>query len=246
MNAIRRFALPVIVVFGSLLAYGGVIAGIAASQGPDSSFEAGDEVGGGGETETDGLADGDDGDDTDAEATDAATPGADDGDEDGDADSGGEASTSTPLPTSCGSLFSASMRANIEGEGLVLNPSWADAPGSGLSLADANLGSQLSALPQLKCRWLTPGGGGEVGVDTTIASVTTAQADAVESRLASLGYSAISELGGTRYVWAVGATSEGYPQGESHIVRGGLWFATHWLNYGPSGYTADMIHNVFG
>ena len=151
-----------------------------------------------------------------------------------------------PLPASCDSLFSASMRANVEGAGLALNPSWASGTNSADSITDGNLRSQLSGLPQLSCRWLNPEGGGEVGVDTTVAAVTSSQASAINSRLASLGYTSISELGGVRYVWEVGYSAESYPMGESHLVRDGLYFATHWLNYGPSGYTADMVHNVFG
>ncbi len=241
MSAFRRFVLPVVVVFGSMLAYGGVVAAVASTQVPASSFDTVDEVAGSGDTETDGLPDSDA---PDAEATDAATPGPEDGDE-GPVEEAPEAS-STSLPASCDSLFSASMRANVEGAGLALNPSWASGSNSADSIADSNLRSQLSGLPQLSCRWLNPLGGGEVGVDTTVAAVTSSQASAINSRLASLGYTAITELGGVRYVWEVGYSAESYPMGESHLVRDGLYFATSWLNYGPSGYTADMVHNVFG
>ena len=239
MSAIRRFILPVVVVFGSMLAFGGVVAGVAAAQGPDPSSEIVDGVAGESDSGTDSSSD--DADDPDAEATEAATPGEEGADEGGD-----EAAIATPLPSSCDSLFSASMRANVEGAGLALNPSWASGTYSADSITDGTLRSQLSGLPQLSCRWLNPGGGGEVGVDTTVAAVTSSQASAINSRLASLGYTSISELGGVRYVWEVGDSAESYPMGESHIVRDGLYFATHWLNYGPSGYTADMIHNVFG
>lgn len=235
MSAIRRFILPVVVVFGSMLAFGGVVAGVAAAQGPDASSVIGDEVDG-----ESGSDESDDTEDPDGEATDAATTG-DDAETDG-----GDAASGTPLPGSCDSLFSASMRANVEGAGLALNPAWASGTSAADSITDGTLRSQLSGLPQLSCRWLTPLGGGEVGVDTTVASVTSSQASAINARLASLGYTSISELGGVRYVWEVGESAESYPMGESHIVRDGLYFGTHWLNYGPSGYTADMVHNVFG
>lgn len=241
MSAIRRFVLPVAVVFGSMIAYGGVVAGIASTQAPPS-FDTAAEVAPDGDTETDEPSEGDD---PDAEATEAATPGPEDGDE-GTVEEAPAAPASTALPASCGSLFSASMRANVEGAGLALNPSWATGTSAAGSITDGNLRSQLSGLPQLSCRWLNPEGGGEVGVDTTVASVTSSQASAINARLASLGYTSISELGGVRYVWEQGFSEEGYAQGESHLVRDGLYFATHWLNYGPSGYTADMVHNVFG
>jgi hypothetical protein len=248
MSAIRRFILPVVVVFGSMLAFGGVVAGVAAAQGPDPSSEIADEVAGEGDSGSDGSSD--DPGETGGEATEAASPGdeggGDGGDDGEDATDGEEASSSTALPASCGSLFSASMRANVEGAGLALNPSWASGTNAADSIADSNLRSQLSGLTKLSCRWLNPAGGGEVGVDTTVASVTSSQATAINSRLASLGYSSITELGGVRYVWEVGYSADSYPQGESHLVRDGLYFATHWLNYGPSGYTADMVHNVFG
>jgi hypothetical protein len=240
MSAVRRFILPVVVVFASMLAFGGVVAGVAAAQGPDPSSEIVDGVAG--ESDSDSDASPDDADEPDGEATGAPTA----GEEGGEAAEGGDEASPTSLPASCASLFSASMRANVEGAGLALNPSWAAGTNSAGSITDSNLRSQLADLTQLSCRWLNPEGGGEVGIDTTVAAVTASQASAINSRLASLGYTSISELGGVRYVWEVGYSAESYPMGESHLVRDGLYFATHWLNFGPSGYTADMVHNVFG
>lgn len=154
---------------------------------------------------------------------------------------------SDALPASCSDIFSEGMKQTVRGAGLTLNPSWSvEQPSHGLSITESSLRDQLAALPQLKCRWLGPEGGGEVGIETTIAVVTDSQGSTVNSRLASLGYTPLSELGGVRYVWERGPTADSDAYGESHIVVGGLWFATHWLAYGPNGYTADVVHTVLG
>lgn len=181
------------------------------------------------------------GDDVDEESGDGdvTDPGA-------DADEPVVAPATDPLlPSSCESLFSSNVVSAANSAGLVLNPSWADGtdPG-GLTLVDPVLASTLASAPSLDCRWLSPNGGSGVGIRSVIAVVTYDQALELDTRLSALGYTAVDELGGTRYYFE--SSSGGEPYGESHLVRDGLWFATHWLGYGPKGYTADMVVNHFG
>ncbi len=149
------------------------------------------------------------------------------------------------LGVTCTDLFSQGVVSAANSAGLVLNPAWADGtdPG-GLSLQDPELAAVLASTPSLDCRWLSPNGGSGVGIRSVIAVVDADQAAWLNGRFAALGYRPQNELGGTRYFFE--ANAGGTPYGESHIVREGIWFATHWLSYGPKGYTADMVTNYFG
>lgn len=152
-----------------------------------------------------------------------------------------------PLPASCESIFSPAMAAQLESYGVVLNPSWARVElADSYSFDDALLVEFMSQRSNLQCLWVTPNGGSGVGIETRIIPVTAEEGASVQSRLAGLGYTPISELGGTRYVFGVTASETGAAFGESHIVVGGYWFATSWLELGITGYTADMVTTLLG
>jgi hypothetical protein len=151
----------------------------------------------------------------------------------------------TPLPASCDELFSDSMRGTIEGAGLALNPPWYVESGDvRLPSEDPELAELLGSVSRLDCAWVQPEGAGGVGMFTSVSQVTEEQAAAANARMVELGYSAIEELGGVRYVTET--TGDGNTIGESHLIRDGLWFGTLWLNYAPTGYTADMVTQVLG
>lgn len=153
-----------------------------------------------------------------------------------------DSSARPALPASCETIYSASMIAQLQSYGVVVNPAWStEDPGAGLRYQSAELNELLSTLPNLRCFWGSPLGGSGIGLETRLAPVTPDEAAIVQSRLATLGYSAIEELGGTRYVFEVSASQETANFGESHIVVGGYWFATSWLELGVTGYTADMV-----
>jgi hypothetical protein len=149
-----------------------------------------------------------------------------------------------PLPASCDELYSDSMRGTIEGTGLLLNPDWHVAGGeTRLPSEDPELQEILGPIERLDCAWLEDSPSG-VGIYTSVSRVTSEQAAAAGARMAELGYGAIEELGGVRYVTET--SGDGNTLGESHFLRDGLWFGTLWINYGPAGYTADMVTQVFG
>ncbi|MFC0678683.1 hypothetical protein ACFFGH_12605 [Lysobacter korlensis] len=151
----------------------------------------------------------------------------------------------TPLPASCDELYSDSMRGTIENAGLALNPEWYVSGGDvRLPSEDSQLQELLGTVDRVDCAWVQPEGGGEVGIFTSVSQLTTDQAAAANARLIELGYGAIEELGGVRYVTET--TGEGNTLGESHFIRDGLWFGTLWINFGPAGYTADMVTQVLG
>jgi len=152
-----------------------------------------------------------------------------------------------PIPAGCESLYSPSMVAQLQGYGVVLNPAWARAElAETVSLEDPELVNFVTSRPNLQCLWVTPGGGSGMGIETRIVPVTAEEDAVVQARLANLGYDRIAELGGTRYVFGVAGSEFGAAYGESHIVVGGYWFATSWLELGITGYTADMVTTLLG
>ncbi|HET8957376.1 MAG TPA: hypothetical protein VFM95_02850 [Microcella sp.] len=168
-------------------------------------------------------------------------------------DTGSAEPTSAPeperaaLPADCASLYSGSMTAELQSYGVALNPAWTiDNPEAGLGFADPQLEAWTAEWQTLRCLWTTPDGGSGIGLETHVVPVLPDEGVAVEAQLASLGYSSVDELGGTRYLWSVTDDEFGGAWGESHIVVGGYWFATAWIDLGVTGYTADMVQNLVG
>ena len=231
-----RWGLPAVAMLVVFVLYTSIAAIVlVASDGPATMVAAADgefAEGGGFDSDDDGTSTGSD---SETDEPDAATG--------TETDPEPEAPAVSPPNAACEELFSASVVSAANANGLVLNPSWADgsAPG-GLGLQDAELADMLANVPSIDCRWLNPNGGSGAGIRTTVSTVTNDQAAWINGRLAALGYTGQSELGGTRYFFE---NKAGTPFGESHIVVNGVWFATHWLSYGPKGYTADVVTNYF-
>lgn len=151
------------------------------------------------------------------------------------------------VPADCASLYSAAMTAELQSYGVVLNPSWtATDPDAGLRFADDLLETWAVEWDSRQCIWTTEGGGSGIGLETHVVPLIAEEEALVTERLIGLGYSAVDELGSTRYFWSVTDEDFGGAYGESHIVVGGYWFATAWLDLGVSGYTADMVRNLVG
>jgi hypothetical protein len=145
------------------------------------------------------------------------------------------------LPSGCGGLFSEAMTVTLDQLGFTLSSRY-DGPWHTGS-ADEQLRGQLDAAAadsrQLSCHWTSA----SAGLLTRVTEVDAQQLAAATARLEQLDSTLLSEHGGQRYVierqGAAGAT------GESHFFREGVWFATHWLEHGQQGYTADMVRSVF-
>jgi len=145
------------------------------------------------------------------------------------------------LPASCGDLFGSDLTGRMLASGVVLGE---EDPGLEPSLDDPALAELIRGFHAIRCEWTPASGDDGRSVDTTVAVVVPARLPALEARFAELGYSSASELGGTRYYWQ--GVAGGQAVGEAHLLRDGLWFATHWVGLGPYGYTADMVEQVFG
>jgi hypothetical protein len=145
------------------------------------------------------------------------------------------------LPSACGGLFSEAMTVTLDQLGFELSARYDGPWHTGSS--DEQLRAQLDAASvdstALTCHWTTE----TAGLLTHVAEVDAQHQAAAIERLEQLDYTRLSEHGGTRYFVerqsATGAT------GESHFFRDDLWFATHWLEHGQYGYTADMVRSVF-
>lgn len=153
-----------------------------------------------------------------------------------------------PLPERCEGLFSPAMSGLLESYGVALNPPWTETEERDTTpFLDAELNRIVESTPFLRCMWVNPLGGSGFGIETRIVAVDAALGGSIEQRLQALGYTANQELGGVRYVTGSSANEgEGIASGESHIVVGGYWFATSWVELGVSGYTADMVTNLLG
>jgi hypothetical protein len=152
-------------------------------------------------------------------------------------------STPTPsaapsrVPDTCEQLFSAGMRGTIEAAGFRSSTSAHATTPAGTD--DAVLADLLRSKPALVCTWHRSDSD-PAGIETSVLEVDETTAAAAIARFQALGFSPIAELGSTRYF------IERSSAGESHIIRDGVWFATRWVEYGPNGYTADMVGQVFG
>ena len=152
-----------------------------------------------------------------------------------------ETSTSEPslIPDGCDELFSENMASTLQGVGLTLGSGWSDELGYGS--ADAELQQMLDDAA-LDCHWT-----GDTATSplllTQVAQISSHETGLATARLAQLGFTELTELGGVRYVTEQ-RTDSGMT-GESHFFRDGLWFATRWSGHGQYGYTADMVNSVF-
>ena len=149
----------------------------------------------------------------------------------------------TPNPPDCAALYSARMVAAF-GD-LVLNPAWTENPNAdlGLGTEDPELLAILQENDHLTCRWASPDGPSDSGVNTSVVWVTDAESASIEDRLLELDFSCYPERSGERCV-TENSTDDG-TFGESHFLRGSIWLATAYSNAGPSGYTIDIVDNLW-
>jgi hypothetical protein len=149
------------------------------------------------------------------------------------------------LPDSCRELFGTGVTKQLTGEGLGLVTTIAGNLPHEIGSGDRRLRTLMGAESARRCYWVDDKTSGqETGVLTAIGFVTDGDRKSAEKRLRELKLNRIEENGGVRYF---GADTDigGRPIGESHFFRDDVWFATNWYGYGPRGYTASMVGNVF-
>jgi hypothetical protein len=151
------------------------------------------------------------------------------------------AAPAAPRPTDCRQVYSPEMFASLEATGLPLNDGSVD---DSLGTTDPDLAAVIAQNSTFKCSW---GSAGDYGLNTSITQVSAESSTAVLDRLSVLGFDCYEESQGTRCVQSDTVTDElgTYRTGESHFVRGGVWVATHWVNFAPDGYTQDVIASLW-
>lgn len=154
------------------------------------------------------------------------------------------AAPAVAIPASCVDIYTRDWSAELGG--LVLNPPWTEIPGNGPFWGSNDTGAVtvLEATTRLTCAWVGSNGGGDVGIITNLAQLTSEQEASTATYLESTGQACFEELGGIRCV--VGWNSEAGDSGESHFFREGIWSATRWSNVVADGYTRDIASTLFG
>lgn len=152
-----------------------------------------------------------------------------------------EPAVAAPRPTDCEQIYSPEMYEYLESTGLPLNDGSVT---DSLGATDPVLAALLADGNTFKCSW---GFAGEYGLNTNITQVSTDTAGAVLEQLDALGFECYEESEGRRCIQSDTVSDElgTYREGESHFVRGGVWIATHWINFAPDRYTQDIVESLW-
>jgi hypothetical protein len=142
------------------------------------------------------------------------------------------------IPVSCEDIYSPEMLATLESENPPLND-------PGVTMDSTEVVEALEVLasgPQtLRCSWGLPS---SYGLATNVTIVDAAQAQTVLDSLPERGFACEDLADGTvcRMQQSDGENSFG----ESHYLRANGWVSTRWINFGPRGYTEDVVSTLWG
>jgi hypothetical protein len=101
----------------------------------------------------------------------------------------------------------------------------------------------LEANDKLACSW---GGPSEYGIQTWVVEVTPGQSAEAVRALEANGSECGDQLGGIRCTQEFADDEDGTGvAGYSHVLRGNLWIATHWVNVAPENYSEGIVETLF-
>ena len=101
----------------------------------------------------------------------------------------------------------------------------------------------LEANDKLVCSW---GGPSEYGIQTWVTEVTPEQSAEAVRALEANGNECGEQLGGIRCTQEFRDDEAGTGvAGYSHVLRGNLWIATHWVNVAPENYSEGIVETLF-
>ena len=100
-----------------------------------------------------------------------------------------------------------------------------------------------SGAATLRCSWGVPS---DFGLATNITITTPAQVTVLVDAMRNHGFSCAEAGKQTRCERTETFTDPAGATGETHVLRGNVWVATHWLNFAPAGYTEDIVAQLFG
>jgi hypothetical protein len=151
------------------------------------------------------------------------------------------AALAAPRPTDCRQIYSPDMFAYLESTGLPLNDGSVE---NSLGTTEESLVAVIERNETFKCSW---GYAGEYGLNTSITQVSADDAAAVVAELAALDFECYDDLAGSRCIRSetISDDSGTFRTGESHFVRGGVWIATHWVEFAPDDYTQDIVASLW-
>lgn len=149
------------------------------------------------------------------------------------------------LPGDCAAIYSPAMLSTLQADGGPLNDPGLSMGATNVEAAYAVLEQATAAGESLRCTWGVPS---EVGLATQVSVVDGGQADAVITALQSHGLTCDAYQSGTLCRIVVESSEEegGHVWGETHFLEGNAWVATSWINFGPVGYTEDIVTTLWG
>lgn len=145
------------------------------------------------------------------------------------------ADVATPNPQSCAAIFTDRMWTRLSQ--FTLNSP--DAPLKHGS-ADPALSAVLTQTPGLNCSFGTQP---NRTIATTVVRITDDQQTAALARLGAMGANCAAYEEGQRCL--LQGTGDHGSTGETHIFREGVWIASAWVEYSPSGYSAAILQTLF-
>lgn len=142
------------------------------------------------------------------------------------------------IPASCEDIYSAEMLSLLQAGNPPLND-------PGVTMDSTEVPEALEVLASgaqtLRCSWGLPS---SYGLATNVTIVAPDQIDAVRNALDAAGFACGDLAGGT--VCRIEQTEEENSFGESHYFRANGWVSTRWINFGPQGYTEDVVATLWG
>ncbi|WP_100810405.1 MULTISPECIES: hypothetical protein [unclassified Microbacterium] len=142
------------------------------------------------------------------------------------------------IPVRCEDIYSAAMLSVLESGNPPLNDPGVTMESTEIVEALEVLGSGVQTL---RCSWGLPS---SYGLATNVTIVDEAQARAVLESLPDRGFACEDLADGTvcRAQQSDGENSFG----ETHYLRANGWVSTRWINFGPQGYTEDIVATLWG
>ena len=148
--------------------------------------------------------------------------------------------TAVALPADCQDVYSPAMLQELNGKNPPLND-----PGVTMTSTEVVEGLEVldSGAATLRCSWGVPS---DFGLATNITITTPAQVMVLVDAMRNHGFSCAEAGKQTRCERTETFTDPAGATGETHVLRGNVWVATHWLNFAPAGYTEDIVAQLFG
>lgn len=154
-----------------------------------------------------------------------------------------QAGADIQLPAACEGIYSAGMLSTLESGNPPLNDPGIAMFSTGI---EAVYDVLVSGIPTLRCTWGVPS---EIGLATNVSIIDAAQRESLEEILVANGLTCSDYEDGRMcrilIEYPEDEFSPGHTAGETHYLRGNGWVSTSWINFGPEGYTEDIVATLW-